>query len=125
MSTGTETSTKLISQGLLMFERNPELPDRVADDLDLLPGVIEEILRFEAPIQGMCGQAETTVTDGEVHESQTTVELQPEEIAHGGGAWVRVGEERVERREDPGLVVEVRTHLTSNPASTGSVTPVR
>ena len=58
MSAGTETSTKLISQGVLLFDRDPALRERVANDLDLLPGVIEELLRVEAPVQGMFRVAE-------------------------------------------------------------------
>jgi cytochrome P450 len=62
MSAGTETSTKLISQGLLLFDRDPELRDRVAADPDLLPKVIEELLRFEPPVQGMFRVAEQDTT---------------------------------------------------------------
>jgi cytochrome P450 len=66
MSAGTETSTKLISQGLLLFDRDPELRGRVAADLDLLPGLIEELLRYEAPVQGMFRVAEQDTTLGGV-----------------------------------------------------------
>lgn len=66
MSAGTETSTKLISQGLLLFDRDPELRARVAADLDLLPGLIEELLRYEAPVQGMFRVAEQDTTLGGV-----------------------------------------------------------
>lgn len=51
MTGGQETTTNLIGNGLLSLFRNPQEMARLQGDLSLLPSAIEEILRFESPIQ--------------------------------------------------------------------------
>jgi cytochrome P450 len=49
---GSETVTKLIGNGVVLFDRNPGEWARVLADPDAaLPGAIEEILRYWAPSQ--------------------------------------------------------------------------
>lgn len=48
---GHETTTSLIANGLYTLLRHPEQLAAVHSDRSLLPGAIEEILRFESPIQ--------------------------------------------------------------------------
>ncbi|HXJ44464.1 MAG TPA: cytochrome P450 [Bryobacteraceae bacterium] len=62
---GLETTTNLIGNGLLCLLRRPDEFARLAQDPSLLPSAIEEMLRFESPIQH-------------------TVRLAPEDLELGG-----------------------------------------
>jgi hypothetical protein len=48
---GLETTTNLIGNGLLSLLRNPEELERLLAEPSLLPSAVEEMLRFESPIQ--------------------------------------------------------------------------
>jgi cytochrome P450 len=48
---GFETTTNLIGNGLLALLRHPDEMARVRDDPALVPAAVDEILRFESPVQ--------------------------------------------------------------------------
>ena len=48
---GQETATNLIGSGLLTLLRHPEQMRMLQDDPSLIPLAVEELLRFESPIQ--------------------------------------------------------------------------
>lgn len=48
---GNETTTNLIGNAMLVLGERPDLRDRVAADPALVPGLIEETLRFYPPVQ--------------------------------------------------------------------------
>jgi cytochrome P450 len=48
---GNETTTNLIGNGLLALLRHPEQQRRVWDDETLLPATVEEMLRYDSPVQ--------------------------------------------------------------------------
>ena len=49
---GSETTTNLLSGLFLTLAQHPELYARLRENPDLIPGAIEEQLRFVAPVQG-------------------------------------------------------------------------
>ena len=62
---GQETTTNLIGNGMLTLLRNPEVAEELRQDPSLMPGAIEELLRYESP-------------------SQHTARLAPEDVILGG-----------------------------------------
>lgn len=61
---GNETTTKLIGNMAYQFYRHPEQRRQVLDNPALLPGAIEEVMRFDGPTQM---QARTLTRDVELH----------------------------------------------------------
>ncbi len=61
---GQETTTNLINNAILCFLESPEALARVRSDLSLLPGAIEETLRYRSPLQWMYRKA---TRDVELH----------------------------------------------------------
>jgi len=51
LTAGHETTTNLIGNGMLALLHNPEQMDRLRGDLSLVPSAIEELLRYDSPVQ--------------------------------------------------------------------------
>lgn len=56
---GHETTTNLIGNGLLALHRSPDQWQRLRDDPSLIPGAVEELLRFDSSVQ-MTGRVTNT-----------------------------------------------------------------
>lgn len=54
---GNETTTNLLGNGVQAFFDDPAAVARVRDDAELLPAAIEEVLRFDSPVQGTLRRA--------------------------------------------------------------------
>jgi hypothetical protein len=50
---GHETTTNLLSNAVIVLSRHPDLRQRLATEPARIPDAIEEILRFDAPVQGL------------------------------------------------------------------------
>jgi len=48
---GNETTTNLIGNAVVALLENPDQLERVADDPDLIPNLIEETIRYDGPVQ--------------------------------------------------------------------------
>ncbi len=48
---GAETVTKLVGSAAVLFARNPEQWEKLQEDRSKVPGAVEELLRYEGPVQ--------------------------------------------------------------------------
>ncbi|MDG5772814.1 cytochrome P450 [Mycolicibacterium fortuitum] len=48
---GAETVTKLVGTAMVLFARNPEQWQKLLDDRGKIPAAVEELLRYEGPVQ--------------------------------------------------------------------------
>ena len=51
MISGNETTTNLIGNGMLALVRDPDQLQRLRDDPGLMPAAVDELLRFDSPVQ--------------------------------------------------------------------------
>jgi cytochrome P450 len=63
---GNETTTSLVGNGMLALWSKPEQLARLGDDRSLVPGCIEEVLRYDPPVQALSRQTTGTVDVGGV-----------------------------------------------------------
>ncbi len=50
---GHETTTNLLSNSAVVLAQNPDVRQQLADDPGLLPAAVEELLRYDSPVQGL------------------------------------------------------------------------
>lgn len=48
---GAETVTKLVGTAMVLYARNPEQWQKLLDDREKIPAAVEELLRYEGPVQ--------------------------------------------------------------------------
>src|SRR5207253_5735200 len=59
---GNETTTNLIGNAILCFDEHPEVMEQLRAEPELVPGAIEEVLRYRSPVQYMYRRAIANVT---------------------------------------------------------------
>ncbi len=62
---GVETTTSLVANAMLMMQAEPAVRQRLAAEPACIPAAIEEFLRLETPVQGLC---RTTTRDVTLHD---------------------------------------------------------
>jgi len=70
---GFETTTNALNHGIWLLTRYPDIQDRVRADPDLIPSFIEEVLRFEGPVQGLIRRTTEDVELGGVTIPEDTM----------------------------------------------------
>ena len=60
---GNETTTNLLGNALLALTAHPEQLAKVTDNPEMIPGLVEEALRYDSPVQGIFRQ---TAADAEL-----------------------------------------------------------
>ena len=77
LAAGNETTTNLIGNGMLALLRNPDQLQALRDDPGLIPSAVEELLRFDSPVQtNFRGATEDCEVNGfPVKRGQTVVLL--------------------------------------------------
>jgi hypothetical protein len=65
MVAGQETTVHLLSSGLLSLLRNPDQCEALRSDAELAPRAVDEMLRYESPVQITTRLAHQTVTLGD------------------------------------------------------------
>ena len=63
---GQETTVRLLSFALRILAERPDLQDRLRADRTLIPGFVEETLRYESPLRAQFRMAKVRTTLGEV-----------------------------------------------------------
>ncbi|MFK8023897.1 MAG: cytochrome P450, partial [Ilumatobacter sp.] len=63
---GFETTTSALNHGMWLLTRRPDVQQRIRDDLSLVPSFVEEVLRYESPVQGLVRRATQDVEVGGV-----------------------------------------------------------
>jgi len=67
LAAGNETITNLIGNAILCFADHPEVIDQLRANPALMPGAIEEVLRYRSPVQLMYRRAVSNVIIGDQH----------------------------------------------------------
>jgi len=72
---GNETTTNLITNAILCFDEHPDALAHIQSDPSLLPGAIEEVLRYRSPVQSMFRSAiaDTKLGDQTIQAGQRVV----------------------------------------------------
>lgn len=50
---GTETTTNLLTNAMVILDKDPSFRSRLIEEPDLIPRAVEEFLRLESPVQGL------------------------------------------------------------------------
>jgi cytochrome P450 len=72
---GNETTTNLLSNMILCFDENPGVVERLRNNRALVPGAIEETLRYYSPVKAMprITTTETTIGDKRIGPNQYVI----------------------------------------------------
>jgi cytochrome P450 len=109
---GHETTTNLIGNGTLALLREPEQLERLRADPSLLPGAIEELLRFDGPVQATLRVAlEDVAIDEHVIEKGSMVLVNIGAANHDPEVFENPDELDIARDPNPHLSFGFGTHF--------------
>src|SRR5262249_60491562 len=74
---GNETTTNLIGNGLLALLRYPDQLQALRDDPGLMPTAVEELVRYDGPVQidGRFATEDTEISGRHIHQGQSILAL--------------------------------------------------
>jgi cytochrome P450 len=72
---GNETTTNLIGNSILCFDQYPETVELLRNNRSLIPGAVEEVLRYIAPVKAMSRftKIETTIGEQRIGAKQAVI----------------------------------------------------
>ncbi len=70
---GFETTTNLIANGMVALLKRPAYQEQLRADPSLIPRFLDEVLRYDAPVQGLVRRATTDVMIGGVRVPEGTI----------------------------------------------------
>jgi cytochrome P450 len=109
---GHETTTNLIGNGMLALLREPEQWRRLCDAPSLLPTAIEELLRFDGPVQATLRVAlEDVVIDGHAIPAGALVLVSIGAANHDPAVFANPDELDLARDPNPHLAFGFGTHF--------------
>lgn len=75
LTAGNDTTTSAMSSALYRMMTTPGLEDRLRADRDLIGNFVEEVLRYDAPVQGLWRRAtrDTRIGDTDIKEGQLVI----------------------------------------------------
>ena len=69
MLAGNETTTNLIGNAMQLLFEYPNIMDDISNDYSLIPGFIDEVMRFDAPVQCLYRIVTVSYTHLRAHET--------------------------------------------------------
>jgi cytochrome P450 len=99
---GFETTTSALNHGMWLLTRRPDVQERVRGDLSLVPAFVEEVLRYESPVQGLTRRATRDVElDGVVIPEGAMVMIRYAAANRDGSIFDRADEFDLDRERTP------------------------
>ena len=99
---GFETTTSALNHGMWLLARRPDVQERVRSDLSLVPAFIEEVLRYESPVQGLTRRATQDVeVDGVVIPEGSMVMIRYAAANRDASIFDRADEFDLDREKSP------------------------
>jgi cytochrome P450 len=109
---GFETTTNALNHGMWLLTRRPDVQDRVRQDRSLLPAFIEEVLRYESPVQGLARRTTRDVELGGVVIPENTMVI----VRYGAAnrdprIFERPDDFNLERADNPHIAFGLGAHF--------------
>lgn len=99
---GFETTTSALNHGMWLLARRPDVQERVRNDLALVPAFIEEVLRYESPVQGLTRRATQDVElDGVVIPEDAMVMIRYAAANRDASVFDRADDFDLDREKSP------------------------
>lgn len=109
---GFETTTNALNHGMWLLTRYPDVQDRLRADPSLIPAFIEEMLRYEGPVQGLVRRAtEDTEIGGVAIPAETMVMVRYGAANRDEDAFENAHEFNIDRTDNRHMAFGLGTHF--------------